>query len=289
MAQTVEFDAIRRGEVEPDLVWTLIASSLATDQRAVALKVYGALRSWTWKALDRRRRDAGLNRWAILLNNVEASLAERFPDISAKVVALVELTHESLDVAALSANAELLERKHVAEIVRYLASADAWTARTNLMHGIGLKAANATRLLGLMQDAGYVEQSRRGREVAYRLTTDGREHAATLERERTRMPCRSAIRMHGAFVEEARTVLASYRSGVHKPRHPAIGARPAETGADRPTWEDEFDGMERSLIAAIDVEDQTFRLDADADTELSDWERTPSFGAIQYAGTRVGL
>jgi hypothetical protein len=180
MHQELSFASIRLGDVTANDAWKLLSPWVETDDRSIASQVVAVLRSWTWKALDRRRRDSSLREWVDLLNRVEAFLADRFEALAAKIDTLVELLHESIAVAELSTPEKLLRRKHVAEILSALKCHQGeWIERAALMDELALKPANTTRLMSLLIDIGWVEQVITGREAEYRLSAEGLSHAPT--------------------------------------------------------------------------------------------------------------
>lgn len=175
------FSSIRQGDLPAADAWKLLTPIVETNDVRLAARICDVLRAWTWKALDRRRRDAGLREWVDLLNRVEAFLSDRFASLAARIEVLAELLHESLAVAELSSPEALLRRKHVAPILRALASCDeGWVDRGALMGELHLKPANTTRLMALLVDMGWVEQAINGREAAYRLSAEGMAKARTL-------------------------------------------------------------------------------------------------------------
>lgn len=174
--------AIRQGDIPASQAWELLLPHVDTADYKQAYHMCDVLRSWAWKTLDRRRRDAGLREWVDLLNRVEAFLSERFAELAAKIELLVELLHESLAVAELASTEDLHRRKHVQPILEcFHDRGGEWVERADVMSEIGLKPANATRLMTLLVDAGWVEQQVvNGREAAYRLSAEGAAQARAM-------------------------------------------------------------------------------------------------------------
>ncbi|MEG3159423.1 hypothetical protein U1763_02800 [Sphingomonas sp. LB2R24] len=174
MRPELAFAAIRQGDLTAAEGWELISRFAVTEDRKVAERLCDSLRVWTWKALDRRRRDDGLKEWVDVLNRVEAFVADRFDELAIRLQTLSDLLHDSLGAVDMVDTPGLLQRKHVPVIVAALsASTGEWIERSTLMGRVGLKAANMTRLMGLLADVGWVEQIPQGREIAYRLSTEG--------------------------------------------------------------------------------------------------------------------
>lgn len=184
MEQKVALAAIRGGEISAADAWKLLTPMIKNVDGKVAYEMTEALRGWTWKAIDRRRRDSSLREWIDLLNRVEGFLSQRFDVLAGKIELMAELIHESVAVAERAAPEDLLKRKHIAFILGFLARTNGeWVERGALMDELGLKPANTTRLMSLLVDAGLVEQKSGGRETDYRLATEGLALASKLPAE----------------------------------------------------------------------------------------------------------
>ncbi len=184
MTSERSFASIRQGDVVAAQAWELLVPVVDTEDQVLAASICDVLRSWTWKALDRRRRDSALREWIDLLNRVEAFFADRFAHLAAKIELLTELLHESLAVAELASPEDLLRRKHVASILTLLRRCEGeWVERVQLMGELDLRPANMTRLMTLLLDVGWVEQAINGREAAYRISAEGVSHARGIERQ----------------------------------------------------------------------------------------------------------
>ncbi|WP_242416453.1 hypothetical protein [Sphingomonas panni] len=182
MANPQLIGAIRQGQIAASQAWTILGPIIETADRSLATKVCDALRSWVWKALDRRRRDPELRQWIDLLNRVEAFFTERFANLAAKLEVLADMLHESLAVADFAVPQDLLSRRHVAAILRTLADRQgSWVERSELMRELELKPANTTRLMALLLDVGWAEQVVNGREARYRASTEGMLQARSVE------------------------------------------------------------------------------------------------------------
>ena len=160
--------------MSPSEVWAVLRPYLDTDDHRIAADAYGSIRSWTWKALDRRRRDDELREWVDLLTRAQAFFSARFVELGAKFEALSELIHESIAVGELGVADDPFRRKHVSRIMHTLEERSSdWLDRAVLMKTLDLKPANVTRLMALVIDMGWVEQSMVGREAKYRLSSGG--------------------------------------------------------------------------------------------------------------------
>lgn len=177
-------DLLAAGDLSPRAAWGVVRPLLAeTPSDQMVARVYFALRSWTWKTIDRRRRDEKLRQWIDVMNRAEAFIVDRFAHVAAKIEALVELLYESLAVADTTRVADPMRRKHAREIAALLrAHGDEWTPRAALIDRCGLKPANLTRLMNILADARMIEVEERGREIAYRLSRDGIAATTPVER-----------------------------------------------------------------------------------------------------------
>jgi DNA-binding MarR family transcriptional regulator len=184
MTQEMAFATIRQGNLPAAEAWELLSPLVDTSSAKLAGRICDALRAWTWKALDRRRRDQELREWVDLLNRVEAFFVNRFEALAARIEVLAELLHESLSVAELAAPEDLIRRKHVAPILKALTSEGDWIDRGDLMEALALKPANMTRLMTLLVDMGWAEQEIHGREARYRISAEGTMRARSLPDQR---------------------------------------------------------------------------------------------------------
>lgn len=182
-------------------------------------KAYLALRSWTWKALDGRRRDAELREWFDLLHTLEAVAARKESILASRFAVLHELVAESIAASRKQTVEHAFERRHVARILALMGSRrDAWLDRSAVGEALGLEQANLTRVLNLMVGAGLLERGVTGRNALFRPTRLG------IEARRDRLP------------EDEKAATAAERS-TSGPRA-GVGAPGTERGEDpslRPT------------------------------------------------------
>lgn len=173
MNHELVLSSIRQGDVTADHGWKMLSEVVPSLDPEKASDLVDALRSWTWKAVDRRRRDDELGEWVSIMNRVEAFLPEGSVELAARVQLLVELLHESIAVAELPRESAPLGRKHLAGIISTLSSRGGWTSKNDLMSDHAIRPANTTRLMSHLADLGLVSQRSEGREVFYRLTGEG--------------------------------------------------------------------------------------------------------------------
>jgi predicted transcriptional regulator len=219
MTPELALAAIRDGNLTAAEAWKLVSPFVETDDKALAMRLSNALRAWAWKALDRRRRDAGLREWIDLLNRVEGFLADRFEAIAARIEVLVELLHESIAVATAANPESLVKRKHVASILHVLERQEnEWLDRAALMDEVSLKPANTTRLMALLVDIGWAEQETNGREAKYRLSTEGIARARKLG---TSASCAAPMKILRDYEEHFFKVVMAY-GATHLRDAPAL-------------------------------------------------------------------
>lgn len=143
-------------------------------------KLFSALRAWTWKALDQKRRDPELRQWHDVMKRAQVR-AKTYDRIVAQLQVLLDLVHESLAVALRRPLADVLKRRHAKAVLALLREApEGQLRKQDLMDGLQVKQANLSRLMNVLMGAGLVERLSDGREAHFRLSRAGQEHAAGL-------------------------------------------------------------------------------------------------------------
>lgn len=180
----IDFDAledIALAEINAEQAQKILAPILrAADERA-AKKVYTALRAWTWKALNEKRRDAELRAWYQLLRGVSAFFTKKHRDQAYQLQALYELIYESISVSEMLPVQEVLNRTHIASLMKLLFnSSENWVNRATVLDALKVKHPNLSRIMGLALNTGLVERRVSGKNVEYRLTAEGSRHAFRL-------------------------------------------------------------------------------------------------------------
>lgn len=174
--QNLNLDSIALAESDLPEARARIASVLAQSSDKAARRVYVALRAWTWKALNGRRRDTELRGWYELIRSTSAAMEDRFPGLSLQMKVLHELLYESISASELLRVDELLRRKHVLDLLKHLAAApEGRMDRDRLGKLLSLNQANLTRVLNMLTAAGLVERRTHGRQAAFELTKTGTE------------------------------------------------------------------------------------------------------------------
>jgi DNA-binding MarR family transcriptional regulator len=170
----VRLEEIALGEVAADAAAEAMASLCARLNDDSAHAMFDALRGWTWKALQARRRDEELPKWIDLLGRAAALLEDQWPRLAIKLEACMELVQSSWAAANSLTKDDLLRRKHVPELLLTLYEGSGRLHRSEIMERLALKGANLTRIAAPLVDSGWLQQETEGREALYRLTELGR-------------------------------------------------------------------------------------------------------------------
>lgn len=215
----------------------------ATSDAARAPAIYAALRAWTWKALRGRRQDGELSGWHRLLRAVAARLSMHDPALSERIETLGELVFETVRFADANPTDEVLARDHVREILDALRTAPGCEiARPELIRLFGLKQANLSRVLAIMEGSGLVERETRGRVVYVRLPAGERAARARTRVAWMEKPVRVGRRIGesspavapGAFALGRDLVNRSVKAAGGEPLMGLVLRSVAEQGAPNP-------------------------------------------------------
>ena len=181
-------DNVGRGDATPAEAASAIRAAIQAHE-GFGERVYAALRDVTWRTLTSHAFNEELSGWFDVMRHA-SMLAKRASDASlaAKLRALSDLIAQSARFAELQPLDEVLNRKHVTDILRMLAAATGPTARADLARSTGLANANLSRVLAILASSGLVERKSSGKEALFSLTAAG--HAA-LDRNGV-LPARAA-------------------------------------------------------------------------------------------------
>lgn len=158
----------------------VVFDALESLNRSSAQQIYAAFRDWLWKAINGRRRDEELKDWYDLMRRAASRLSQEHSPISERMAALYELLYESLATAEALPAEVVAKRKHVSSIVNLLAVAHGGTVdRMQIQAILGLGEANLSRILTMMEAAGFVEKTTVGKHVNVTLTQTGRAFASS--------------------------------------------------------------------------------------------------------------
>jgi predicted transcriptional regulator len=174
MGMTLALEKIEIGEATPEEARMAIAELLEEGSPRSLRRLYAALGGWTWKTLDRRRRDDELREWFDIIRRTSAALTEKDPGASERLRAFYDLIHTSISTSKVISVEEAMSREHVREILLLLYRDKANpTEKTVIAQHLGLSASNLTRILNLMMDARLVERTTYGKYAQFALTREG--------------------------------------------------------------------------------------------------------------------
>lgn len=154
-----------------------------TLDESSAANLYLALRSWTWKALDQRRRDDELRGWVDLIRRARLRVGRsswRYHQLET----LAELLAESVAVAVRLPVSDVLSLRHAREILMAIRAHKAQRmTKKRLMKTLDLQQSNLWRVINHLCAAGLVESQIQGRERSYALSRLGMQEAEVIARE----------------------------------------------------------------------------------------------------------
>ena len=168
-------EAVELGEASLEQAERTLADCLANGHEVSDHEIYSALKLWTWRAVEAKRRDDQLPAWGQLIATVAAHFERRGSPLAAKVETLAEIIHPSIMLATADTLFDALRLKHVRAILKLVANSRGSISRRDLMAETKLKEANLTRVMGPLIDQGWFQRESYGREVIYRLTELGRD------------------------------------------------------------------------------------------------------------------
>ncbi len=176
-----QFDEIAMGELTPEAAQRIIGPILKEGDKEQLQLAYTALRAWTWKAMNERRRDEELRVWHQLLRGYSTYLLKRDPCFAARLQVLYELVYESISISEVLPVAEVLNRTHVAKaLVALLRSNGYRMERDQMRHILQINQGNLTRVMAMALASGLVTRSSSGKAAQYTLTAEGQRHAIRL-------------------------------------------------------------------------------------------------------------
>ncbi len=144
-----------------------------------ASDLYSGFRAWTWKALDQKRRDDELREWIDVIRRLRLRIGSK-NGRDRQLDTLADLIAESVAIAARLPVAEVLRKRHAREVLLLLHRSSEATPKKHVMDGLGINAANMSRIMNLLSSAGLIEIERSGRETHYNLSRVGASEAEKL-------------------------------------------------------------------------------------------------------------
>lgn len=159
---------------------TIVGRLPRTLDEPTAHRLFSALRAWTWKALDQKRRDPELREWHDVITRAQVR-TRSLAIVAGQFQVLLDLIHESVAVAERRPVEDVLHRRHVRQMLVLLGAAPGGHLRkAEIMRKLGLKQANLTRLMNVVIGAGLVERIVDGREARFRLSKAGEQQLERL-------------------------------------------------------------------------------------------------------------
>ena len=188
-----KLDQIAEGSLSATQARAAIAELPRDVDQVTARRIYVSFRSWTWKAIDQKRRDPELREWFDLLKRAQVRLRP-YEAVAAQMQVLMDLISESVSVAGRRPVSDVLGRRNARTLLAQLnAAPDGTLSKKAVMQSLVLKQANASRLMNVMLSAGLVERVMDGREAIFRLSRTGMDHARRIRsEEQTRMADQAA-------------------------------------------------------------------------------------------------
>lgn len=179
MSAAVALENVALGVVTAKEARRLIQQVLQDLSHASVKSVYVAVRSWVWKALDSRRRDAELREWHRLIKATAGILRADYLEDALRLETLHELIAESISVSERFTAQRVVEKQHVKDVLYTIHhSPDARLSRKEIMQAVGLNQANLTRILNMMAMAALVRRLPCGKEAEFELTRLGIDWAS---------------------------------------------------------------------------------------------------------------
>ncbi len=169
-----QLDLVARGDTEAAEAVQILRRAFDSDFK-LADRIYACVRDLTWRALRQRLNSDEISQWFNVVKYA-ANLADKheLPEVKIRLRALGDLWSQSARFEILQPVSELLERKHVKELLVFLASSQSLVARTDLATQLKLATANLSRLVGLLASRGLIERSKLGKEAYFVLSAAGR-------------------------------------------------------------------------------------------------------------------
>ncbi len=168
-----ELDSIARGDTAASDAVQIIRQAFESEFK-LAERIYATLRDLTWRTLTSRAFSKDLEAWFDVFRH-SAALAKRREqaDLGIRIRALADLLGQSARFAALQPASEILERKHVKEILQFLATKSSAVARQDIATHLGIETANLSRIVGLLASRGLIERNALGKEAFFTLSSLG--------------------------------------------------------------------------------------------------------------------
>lgn len=173
-------EAIATASVTPAEVFASLREPLlASEDGALAEKMYEALRGLVWNVVSSREGGDQLNAWTDVVLKIRQLLRTKASPIAERFTVLADFLDQSLRFSKLHPASELLARKHVRTVLEVLLAHQGTVTRAKIAERVGLRDANMSRVLANLASAGWIKRRTEGREVVVSLTEEGKAQART--------------------------------------------------------------------------------------------------------------
>ena len=171
-AHHARLEMIARGDLTPAEALSVIRDTLDHTER-------GAVRDFVWRTLTARDFGDDLSEWHdVVRHSVSLTRKKGSEDFAERLYALAELISQSGRFAELQPVGEVLQRKHVRQLLVIVGSSPRAVPRSELAEKLNLGDANLSRILTLLASIGLITRRRIGKEASFELTEAGRAAVA---------------------------------------------------------------------------------------------------------------
>lgn len=162
--------ALNLEDVDVDEARHLLLGRMKARDTSSWADIYVALRNWTWRMLRTQREVKDLWKWHELIRMAASVGSDGNPVNQARLLTLGELVEQTARFSEANPAAAVMQRDHVRPVLDALTRSGGEAWRHDLMQETGLREANLSRVLLLMEASGLVQREQKGRKVRVRLT-----------------------------------------------------------------------------------------------------------------------
>lgn len=173
MTSPAIIDDIRAGIATTDQAREFAAECMGEGTEKSVRALYGAMRSFVWKAIHAQRGDDELHEWHEILRSIESGLSSRFEITAAQIRVLHEMIAELIAVANTRSPETVLQKRQVGTVLKLLQE-QAPISQAELLERMTIGRASVMRILQIMRTAGLVEHCSRQPESMLELSAKGK-------------------------------------------------------------------------------------------------------------------
>lgn len=176
-ASSFTYDDLERGSLSAADARHFVQHLLQSGpDQEIAGDLYDSLRVLTGRILRDKSDSENLRAWYSLIDAVSAQFDELEDPWAARIEVLAELLSDRLGMLESRPAHEVLQRRHVPDLLELLDRHTGELVRRNeLRDRLGLAEANLSRILTLLVDTGLIERSKQGKEALFSICSLGRE------------------------------------------------------------------------------------------------------------------